>query len=221
MVGVPFFSIRWRSGPSARIGWPLRCSERSQRITRGPEDEGDQQRGQARRARAEGDVAEQVEQDELVRERTRAGCNSIRLRPPRGPTRSSACDHVAHPAAQAALDQDGVAGPHRARDDRRQGRGIGGVHGVQSFRHRVAQAAHQRPAGEQQVGRLGYRVGQRQHARPGLRRPAPACRPAPRGAAAPAAAAAPQAPRASRRRCRCSFRRAAARSRPAPLRPAP
>ena len=36
MVGVPFFSIRWRSGPSRRIGWPSRCSDFSQRISGGP-----------------------------------------------------------------------------------------------------------------------------------------------------------------------------------------
>jgi hypothetical protein len=36
IVGVPFFSIRWRSGPSLRIGWPPRCTDFSQRITRGP-----------------------------------------------------------------------------------------------------------------------------------------------------------------------------------------
>ena len=40
MVGVPFFSIRWRSGPSARIGWPLRCTELSQRITLRTQHEG-------------------------------------------------------------------------------------------------------------------------------------------------------------------------------------
>ena len=36
MVGVPFFSIRWRSGPSRRIGWPWRCTDFSQRISAGP-----------------------------------------------------------------------------------------------------------------------------------------------------------------------------------------
>jgi hypothetical protein len=32
IVGVPFFSIRWRSGPSSRIGWPPRWKDRSQRM---------------------------------------------------------------------------------------------------------------------------------------------------------------------------------------------
>ena len=36
MVGVPFFSIRWRSGPSGRIGWPARCTVLSQRMKLGP-----------------------------------------------------------------------------------------------------------------------------------------------------------------------------------------
>ena len=36
MVGVPRFSIRCRSGPSLRIGWPLRCNDFSQRINGGP-----------------------------------------------------------------------------------------------------------------------------------------------------------------------------------------
>ncbi len=36
IVGVPFFSIRCRSGPSSRIGWPCRCTDRSQRISGGP-----------------------------------------------------------------------------------------------------------------------------------------------------------------------------------------
>ena len=36
MVGVPFFSIRWRSGPSSRIGCPPRCTDFSQRMIIGP-----------------------------------------------------------------------------------------------------------------------------------------------------------------------------------------
>ncbi len=36
IVGVPFFSIRCRSGPSRRIGWPCFCMDFSSRISLGP-----------------------------------------------------------------------------------------------------------------------------------------------------------------------------------------
>ena len=36
MVGVPRFSIRCRSGPSARMGWPPRWRPRRRRIISGP-----------------------------------------------------------------------------------------------------------------------------------------------------------------------------------------
>jgi len=35
MVGVPAFSMMWRAGPSARMGWPLPCLCFSQRISMG------------------------------------------------------------------------------------------------------------------------------------------------------------------------------------------
>ena len=36
MVGVPFLRSRWPLGPSGRIGCPLLCLRRSQRIRCGP-----------------------------------------------------------------------------------------------------------------------------------------------------------------------------------------
>ena len=36
MVGVPFFSRMWRSMPSVRMGWPLPCLVRIQRMKREP-----------------------------------------------------------------------------------------------------------------------------------------------------------------------------------------
>ena len=36
MVGVPFLVSRWPSGPSSRIGWPLPCFLRSQRMNGAP-----------------------------------------------------------------------------------------------------------------------------------------------------------------------------------------
>ena len=60
MVGVPRLA-RWLCGPSSRIGWPLPCVARSQLMNHGPEQKADEQRGRARRAGAEADVADEVE----------------------------------------------------------------------------------------------------------------------------------------------------------------
>ena len=60
MVGVPRLA-RWLCGPSARIGWPLPCLARSQRMNNGPEQQADEQRGRGRRTGAEADVADEVE----------------------------------------------------------------------------------------------------------------------------------------------------------------
>ena len=68
MVGVPFLVTRWLSGPSARIGWPCLCDLR-QAMMRGPDQEADEQRRHHRAARAERQIAEQVERREIVGER--------------------------------------------------------------------------------------------------------------------------------------------------------
>ena len=66
MVGVPAFSVMWRSMPSLRIGWPRPC------LASHPADEarahcGDhQQRRDDRHAAAEGDVAQQIEDRDVV-----------------------------------------------------------------------------------------------------------------------------------------------------------
>ena len=80
-------------------------------------------------------------------------------------------------------------------------------------RQRVEQVAHQRAAGEHQVGRRRRRPVPGRRVPPGRRRRVPACRRAPRCGAAPVAGPARPARRASRRRCRCSSRRAAGRCR--------
>ena len=61
MVGVPALARMWLSGPSSRIGWPFFCFLRRNSISRPPEHEAEDQRGQERSACTKGDVAEQVE----------------------------------------------------------------------------------------------------------------------------------------------------------------
>ena len=73
------------------------------------EDEADDQRGQAGGARAEGDVAQQVEQDELAGQRP----GEVVQHQAASARQFECVDHQLHPAAEAALDQDGVAGARR------------------------------------------------------------------------------------------------------------
>ena len=68
MVGVPDFVRIWLCGPSARIGWPLPCFTLQRRDDLRPEHEHEQDRGHGRPAGPEGDVAEDVEDLELVAE---------------------------------------------------------------------------------------------------------------------------------------------------------
>ena len=179
---------------------------------RRPENEADDQRGQARGARAERDVAEQVEQDELVGERPRRGRYSIR-RPPRVVSSALTTSFIRLPR----LPLIRTASPGAS------ARATIGASAAESWAcaPRIAagtaanSSAHQRPAGEQAIGTPQQHRRPARGVRRGRRRPVPACRPARRRAASPAAAAAPPAPRASRRDCRCSSRPAAARCRPA------
>ena len=73
MVGVPFLVTRWLCGPSSRIGWPLPCRTRSAAMIVGPEQEDEDERRDRRAAGAEGDVAEDVEDRDLVGEAGRGG----------------------------------------------------------------------------------------------------------------------------------------------------
>ena len=172
------------------------------------EDEADHQRGQARRARAERDVAEQIEQDELVGKRPRevdTASGGLRMR-------VECIDHQLHPAAEAALDQDGVAWRDaRAPRSAPGGRSAACAPRIGSARRRTARAS----AGRRRTRSRPRQRHRRQarDARRAQRHRVPACHPAPRRAAAPAAGAAQPAPRASMRDCRCSSRPAAARCR--------
>ena len=196
----------------ARIGWPLRCTRCSQRISFGPTTEADHQRRQARGARAEGDVAEQVEQDELVGERLRAGrtaSGALRqaiersddqlIRLPRLPLTSTAS-----PGRTAA---------HHRRERRRSRRHArrACADGTASNRPRISgPQANTLSAAASNVGRQRGVLGR------AVARPVPACRPARRCArAARLQRAAPQRRAHRRRRWRCSSRPAAGRCRPA------
>ena len=66
MVGVPAFSMTWRSMPSVRIGWPLPCRACIQRMKREPMATTTQLRRHQRHAGAEGQVAQQVEDGDVV-----------------------------------------------------------------------------------------------------------------------------------------------------------
>ena len=71
----------------------------------------------------------------------------------RRPSRSFECiDHQLHAAAEAALDQDGVAGGDGPRKDRRERGGIPGVRDTDRRGNRGVQFVHQRAAGEQAIG---------------------------------------------------------------------
>ena len=59
MVGVPSLT-KCDSGPTLRIDWPI-CIRCSVAINQGPEDKGNQQGGDGRVDRPEGDVTENVQ----------------------------------------------------------------------------------------------------------------------------------------------------------------
>ena len=88
MVGVPFLVSRWDSGPSLRIGWPSRCLRFSQRMIGGPRTKLMSSAVTHRPAAAEGQVAEQVEEDDLAgsgrEEVDRASAPPLSGRWPRG-----------------------------------------------------------------------------------------------------------------------------------------
>ena len=68
MVGVPALAMMCDCGPSARIGWPLPCSRRRRSMMVGPNRKTNNSAGDHRAAGAEGDIAEDVEDGELVRQ---------------------------------------------------------------------------------------------------------------------------------------------------------
>ncbi len=111
------------------------------------EHEAHQQRGQAGRARAEGDVAEQVEQEELVGQRPEQVVEHQRV----SAMVSMRGDDELHPAAQTSLNQDRVAGLDGVGDDgreRRRIRGVGAPDGRRAPRRTgPASASRRRTAG--------------------------------------------------------------------------
>ena len=68
MVGVPFFSTMWRSGPSSRMGWPPRWMDFNQRMTTGPSTRLRNSAVRQAATRAEGLITDQVCQQIVVGE---------------------------------------------------------------------------------------------------------------------------------------------------------
>ena len=99
MVGVP--ALLWWSGPISRIGWPTR-SAWSLRMTAGPRDEREEQRGERRRGGAERDVPEHVQRAEALGAAAPAG------------GRASATLHRSGEGLDDALHAASSASPSRA-----------------------------------------------------------------------------------------------------------
>jgi hypothetical protein len=62
MVGVPDFSMMWRSIPSVRMGWPLPCRACIQRMKRDAHEHDHQLGREQRHPGPEGQVFHEVEQ---------------------------------------------------------------------------------------------------------------------------------------------------------------
>ena len=213
MVGVPCLRTRCEAGPSARIGWPWPWRTRSQRISAGPDHEADHERGQHRAAGAEGQVAEQVEQAELVGEREeqveqhvaalrpadRRGLGEQRASTSRPmPMPSEPLTSSVSPGLQLGLEHRQQLLPRCRHAAPRRAAGSA------SCRWRIAAPTVNTRSAPRGRDRLGQRRMQGRR----LRRRARACRRAPR-ACGRARSRAARAPRASRPGWRCSSRRSA------------
>src|SRR3954451_22794948 len=74
---------------------------------------------------------------------------------PSGQTGFQSGDDQAHPASEAALDQDSVTGPDGVGDNRGEALRVGSEHPPLMGRHRLEQVPHQRAARIEQVGGPG------------------------------------------------------------------
>ena len=209
MVGVPRLA-RWVCGPSSRIGWPLPWRTRSQPMNFGPISRPMSKRGRGRRAGAEGDVAEEVEDprdSQAVRRSRETSVFPARQRLDEG----GKSDRV------RSLDEHRVARPDRRAGERRwppprRAHAPISTCPAKRFRERRHLLADQDRIID--LRRL-ERLGERGVEIVAVRRPARASRRAPRcGGRRPSRRRAPSASPPSRRDWRCSFRRSAAPRRP-------
>ena len=218
MVGVPFLVSRCDCGPSVRIGWPLPCLRRKRGNDRRAEEEHQKQTRARRADGAEGQIAEQVQRAEQMREIGEPGQHDDVLHSPAA--RCEKCDRSAATIGPIALPFEPLTmttSPPRAASktdwlDVGRALGPGAAHrlrrGVEQPRASAARRrTEDRPCcATRSRGELGMQL--RAAARPSSSMsPSTAMRRPP----APGLGRAKQrrARRASKRDWRCSFRRSA------------
>ena len=164
MVGVPALvdDVRFRAVGADRLALALQQPQPVDDAR--AEQEHEQQRGDDRAAGAERDVAEHIEDGELVRQIDQPiehRINLVRTRLRRRPRRRGAdrplqrLDDGRHARAERALDHDDIAGTDRGQHLRLERGRVLCIAAAAAGGKSLPQRLHQRPAAEHEIDRIG------------------------------------------------------------------